>query len=401
MTETNLDAALEYRRLGWSIIPMRLAEKKPAVRWKRYQSASAGESTVRRWFCPGSTHGIAVVFGQASGGLASRDFDSMTAYEDWKTSQPDLAASLPTVETRRGRHVYCRTEPDHVREIRARLGKPDGTGAINCLDGELRAGVGCYSVVPPSKHPSGAAYRWLNPLVELPTLNLVESGFIILTGDTEKTEEYRGTQRNTEAIEGVSECVCERGGSREVPWNEEIEQAIIETLPTRRGMRNNNVFELARTLKAIPQLADAPRTALRPYVQFWHQLALPVIGTKPFEETWIDFLKGWPRVKFPKGSDPMAEALANAVAAKLPEAAVVYEQEQLRLLVSLCRELQRVSGDSPFFLSCRVAERLLGVHFKTANRWLFLLVQENVLELVTQGDASSMLASRYRYTADL
>ena len=325
----------------------------------------------------------------------------MTAYEDWVANHPDLAASLPTVETRRGRHIYCRTESHHISEIRARLGKPDGTGAINCLDGELRAGVGCYSVVPPSKHPSGAAYRWLNPLVELPTLNLVESGFIILTGDTEKTEEHRGTQRNTEAIEGVSECVCEWGGSREVPWNEEIEQAIIETLPTRRGMRNNNVFELARTLKAIPQLADAPGKALRPYVQFWHKLALPVIGTKPFEDTLIDFLKGWRRVKFPKGSDPMAEALANAIAAELPEAAIVYEQEQLRLLVSLCRELQRVSGDSPFFLSCRTAGRLLDVDFKTANRWLFLLVEEDVLTLVKKGDASSMLASRYRYTADL
>jgi hypothetical protein len=401
MTETNLDAALEYRRLGWSIIPMRLAEKKPAVRWKRYQSASAGESTVRRWFCPGSTHGIAVVFGQASGGLASRDFDSMTAYEDWKTNHPDLAASLPTVETRRGCHVYCRTEPDHVREIRARLGKPDGTGAINCLDGELRAGVGCYSVVPPSKHPSGAAYRWLNPLVELPILNLVESGFVILTDDTEKTEDHRGPQRNTEAIGGAGERECEWDTSREVPWNEDIERAIVETLPTRRGMRNDSVFELARTLKAVAQLADVPGKDLRPYVQFWHKLALPVIGTKPFEETWIDFLKGWPRVKFPKGRHPIAEALANAIAAELPEAAIVYEQEPLRLLVSLCRELQRAAGDSFFFLSCRTAARFLGVHFKTTNRWLFLLVEEEVLALVSRGTASTMRASRYRYIADL
>ena len=344
-----------------------------------------------------------MVFGQASGGLVSRDFDSMTAYEDWVTNHPDLAASLPTVETRRGRHVYCRTDTHHIAEIRARLGKPDGTGAINCLDGELRAGVGCYSVVPPSQHPSGSAYRWLNPLGELPILNLEESGFVILTGDTEKTEDPRGALRNTEAVEGgrEGECVSAWDASRKMPWSEEIEQAIIETLPTRQGMRNNNVFELARTLKAIPQLADVLGTTLRPYVRCWHKMALPVIGTKPFEETWIDFLKGWPRVKFPKGSDPMAAALANAVAAKMPAAAVEYEQEQLRLLVSLSRELQRVSGDSPFFLSCRTAGRLLGVPFKTANRWLFLLVEERVLELVTKGDASSMLANRYRYIADL
>jgi len=399
MTETNLDAALEYRRLGWSIIPMRLAEKKPAVRWKRYQSASAGESTVRRWFCPGSTHGIAVVFGQASGGLASRDFDSMTAYEDWKTSHPDLAASLPTVETRRGRHVYCRTEPDHVREIRARLGKPDGTGAINCLDGELRAGVGCYSVVPPSKHPSGAAYRWLNPLVELPILNLVESGFVILTDDTErteKTEDNGGQQRTTEAIGG--EEGVQFGG---LPWDSNIKQSVHDTLPTSPGMRNNRVFELARTLKAIPKLSGANDTDLRPYVRYWHRQALPFIATKPFEETWIDFLKGWSKVKFPKGTEPMVEILKRAVDAPPPKEAGEYDDSRLKFLVSLCRELQRASGDAPFFLSCRKVEELVGVSFKSASRWLFMLVKDGVLELVKQGTMKNRQASRYRYLGEL
>ena len=378
---------------------MLVAEKKPAVRWKRYQTKPPTERTVRDWFGGDSTFGITVIFGKASGGLVSRDFDIMVAYEDWALSHPQLAASLPTVETRRGRHVYCRANEKHISEVRSRLGKPDGTGAITFPNGELRAGVGCYSVVPPSQHPSGTTYRWLNPPSDFRIVNLVESGLVMSPDDTERTEktesteEYRGILRSTEAI-GV------KGGEffGDLPWDSNIQRDVLETLPTRSGMRNNNVFELARTLKAIPTLADAPGKHLRPYVRFWHEQALPVIGTKAFEETWIDFLKGWSRVKFPKGSGPMSGILSRALEAELPKEAIVYEQEPLQLLVSLCRELQRVHGDSPFFLSCRKAGQLLHVPFKTENRWLFLLVQDGVLDLVIQGSMSGHQASRFRYT---
>ena len=62
------------------------------------------------------------------------------------------------------------------------------------------------------------------------------------------------------------------------------------------------VFELARALKAIPALADAEARDSRDPVRRWHERALPIIGTKPFDETWADFVTAWPRVKHPKGS---------------------------------------------------------------------------------------------------
>ena len=54
----------------------------------------------------------------------------------------------------------------------------------------------------------------------------------------------------------------------------------------------------------------------------------------------------------PKGEEPMAQMLAKAKDAPLPIEAQRYEQASLRLLVKLCRELQRAAGDGPFFLSC-------------------------------------------------
>ncbi len=147
---------IDYRDRGWSLIPMKLEEKRPAYKWRRYQKEHASDSTIRRWFS-GGQFGVAVVFGEISQGLASRDFDTMESYREWSQANPELARTLPTVATSRGRHVYCRATPESVLEARRRLQKPlDGTGAIHLPDGELRAGVGCYSVLPPVDSPIGA-----------------------------------------------------------------------------------------------------------------------------------------------------------------------------------------------------------------------------------------------------
>ena len=190
---TALNDAVRYREQGWSLIPMKMSTKTPAVRWKRYQKAMADEVRLRKWFDSDRGYGLAVIYGEISGGLASRDFDNLGSYERWATEHPDLAEKLPTVETRRGRHVYCRFATDDVSDFRRQIGKPDGWGAIGCEGGELRAGVGCYSVIPNSKHPSGFVYRWTkSPFdVPIPTLTVAESGFFVprATEITEETED--------------------------------------------------------------------------------------------------------------------------------------------------------------------------------------------------------------------
>ena len=183
-------------------------------------------------------------------------------------------------------------------------------------------------------------------------------------------------------------------------WSDEIEQAILGSLPTRPGKRNEQVFALARALKAVPGVSEAPAMDCKPFVRRWHELARPVITTKPFEETWIDFMRAWPKVKYAKGAEPVSIALEAARLAPEPAAAKQFEQEPLKLLVALCRELQRSAGKSPFFLSCRTAGCLLGVDHSTASRWLFLLVAEGVLRVAVKGGNDSRRASRYEYLGD-
>ena len=71
-----------------------------------------------------------------------------------------------------------------------------------------------------------------------------------------------------------------------------------------------------------------------------------------------------------------------------------------RLLVALCRELQRASGSEPFYLATRTAGRLLNVDHVTAWRWMFLPAHDGVVEEVEKGDRAKRRASRYRYRGD-
>jgi hypothetical protein len=184
-------------------------------------------------------------------------------------------------------------------------------------------------------------------------------------------------------------------------WNDGIHEAIIGSLPSGPGQRHKLVFELARALKALPELVDAPPRELRPYVESWHSQALDEISTKPFEETWIDFLRAWPRVKFPKGEEPMATIVKNAKSSPLPPEADRFELPGLRSLVSLCQDLQRSAGDGPFYLGCRTAAEILGTDKTTASNWLFLLRVEQIIEVVETGTWAKRRATRYHYLGDL
>ena len=177
-----------------------------------------------------------------------------------------------------------------------------------------------------------------------------------------------------------------------------IEIAITHSMPDGPGQRNRQLFEFARYLKAISDLANADVASLRPYVVEWHTRALPIITTKGFSESWFDFRNAWKAVKYPAGQEPIAGIFKEAIANGVPRAARQYSEGRLRKLVALCRQLQRESGDAPFYLAGRRAADLLGVSHVQASRWLKLLVLDGVLESVSVG--TRRRASEYRYAAD-
>lgn len=390
-----LDAALACAQRGWSIIPIRHKPgtdgKQPAVKtWKRYETERPTDDELRAMFNGRRVDGLAVIFGAVSGGLVCRDFDDMRAYERWSAEYPDLAASLPTVKTGRGRHVYFVADVDRI---------------IKLPGGELR-GAG-YCLLPPSVHPSGALYTWLVPLPDgpLPTIDPFGCGLAArengLTERTERTENTEKTEK-TECPESPENDKQSNGSALSAisvnvdPADPAIAAAIRATVPKSVGQRNGAIFELARALKGLPALADADAGSLCPLVKEWHRQALPVIGTKEFDDTWGDFLYAWPNVCFPLGIDPLALTLKLADLSEPPPCAGRYESEATRRLVKLARELQRAVGDRAFFLSSRTVAALLGMDHTTAWKRLRMLEADRVLQVVQRGDTRR--ATRYRYT---
>ena len=83
-----LAAALDYHHRGWSIIPISYGTKKARFKWAKCQIVRPDEKQLQKWFANGNRN-IAVVLGEVSSGLACRDFDTMTEYRLWASSNPE------------------------------------------------------------------------------------------------------------------------------------------------------------------------------------------------------------------------------------------------------------------------------------------------------------------------
>ena len=152
-TRRVLDAALEYARHGWALIPIG-PDKRPHFdllpkdksgrpTWKPLRVRRATDAQMRKWFEIEPNCNIALICGQVSGGMVVVDFDD----------QPPAGLPLPLSPrslTARGEHFFLRSQVPVRTEL---IG--DGGRRI----GEIRGGDG-YVVVPPSTHPSGHIYAW-------------------------------------------------------------------------------------------------------------------------------------------------------------------------------------------------------------------------------------------------
>ena len=164
----------------------------------------------------------------------------------------------------------------------------------------------------------------------------------------------------------------------------------VSTVPTGMGQRNRAIFELARWLKGTEP--NATRERQHDVVDVWHALHLPVIGTKELSTSWVDFRNAWERVKQPYGAT-LGVCLSNLPPAPDITALNDYGSKAIHL-AQICLALQARTGDSPFFLSSRIAGQLIGYHFTDAAALLRCFVHEGWLELVKAGAGSR--ASRYK-----
>ncbi len=145
-------AAFDYLRRGWSVIPLRPRAKLPIVPWEEYQHRRAGEAELAEWFRRWPQANLGVVTGMISN-LAVLDIDPRHGGEDSLHRLEEANGSLPPTveaETGGGGHHFYFALP--AASVRNRAALAPGV--------DLRAEGGMV-VVPPSCHPSGRLYRWL------------------------------------------------------------------------------------------------------------------------------------------------------------------------------------------------------------------------------------------------
>ncbi len=145
-------AALDYLRRGWSVIPLRKRDKRPAIRWQAYQTVRATEQQVREWFSRWPDANVGIVTGGVSG-LVVLDVDPRHGGDDsLRTVEREFGPFPRTAEATTGgggRHIYF-VHPGTI--VHNRVGIAPGI--------DLRGDGGCI-VAPPSVHPTGKRYRWV------------------------------------------------------------------------------------------------------------------------------------------------------------------------------------------------------------------------------------------------
>lgn len=146
-----MKAALDYGRLGWSVIPVEPRGKRPLVRWQVYQHRLPDGTEVAKWYQSWPDANIAVVTGVVSG-VVVLDLDPRHGADaSLQELERKHGSITQTVEARTGgggRHLYF-AHPGEM--LRNRVGLAPGV--------DLR-GDGGYVLAPPSVHASGESYRW-------------------------------------------------------------------------------------------------------------------------------------------------------------------------------------------------------------------------------------------------
>jgi transcriptional regulator with XRE-family HTH domain len=149
--KSNLDFALAYRRLGWSVVPVEPGTKRAKVPWKAYQSELPTEDVIRGWWGLWPAAGIGLILGPTSGVFAI-DVDNKEAYDVLVTrlgAEPVGPKALSGSGVAFKMHMFFRY-PDIP------------TKAKDCPwheKLEFRGDRGLI-VLAPSLHKSGNCYRW-------------------------------------------------------------------------------------------------------------------------------------------------------------------------------------------------------------------------------------------------
>ena len=191
---TPWEEAQGYSRLGLAVVPLPLGEKRPAIKWKAYQTVAPTQDEINRWWRERPDDGMAVMLGPVSKVLAI-DVDGPDAHAEL-VRRLGTEPVTPKVLTGSGKPFRYQLLFRHPTGLSTQA-------RITPWHPQLEfRGRGGLSVLPPSVHPSGRRYRWAEgrsleemELPELPPLVLDA-----LRADAEARDNRTGVDREVVTV---------------------------------------------------------------------------------------------------------------------------------------------------------------------------------------------------------
>ncbi|MFH1772994.1 MAG: bifunctional DNA primase/polymerase [Patescibacteria group bacterium] len=138
----NLQAALHYVDLGFSVIPIPPNSKKPIIKWKTYQTKKATKEEIQKWFSQFPNANVGIVTGAISGIV-------VIDVEAGGKPGVNLPPTVISKTGRDGRHYYYKHPGKTINNPTKILDKTD-----------IR-GDGGFVVAPPSIIQPNQKYEWL------------------------------------------------------------------------------------------------------------------------------------------------------------------------------------------------------------------------------------------------
>jgi len=183
---TILDAALEYAKKGFSVIPVD-QKKVPLVKWEPYQKKKADESEIREWFKIFPAANVGIVTGSISN-LLVIDCDTPESILKVQEAIPDSLLVPCETTPRGGMHFFFSHAEGFVNRARVAEG----------IDVRTSGG---YIACAPSVNGNGKRWVWVVSLLEVDPPNIINSitslllSFSLYRGMTTTQNEYVNISR--------------------------------------------------------------------------------------------------------------------------------------------------------------------------------------------------------------
>ena len=224
---------------GWSCIPCLLKSKQAAISWKAYQDRRPDEQELHDFFTGREDRNLAIITGDVSNRLLVVDFDDMPLFCEWWMKR-FRKASL-AVSTAKGVHIYFRLAEGEAAPINGKF-QVKGQNA-----GDIRYNGG-YVLAPPSVHPSGAMYRW------------IDAPFLTVNFDDLKLERPAKASATPPRQPGrpAAPAAPENGngaiGNPKAYADVALTRECEKVQSAREGMRNNQVYASAVKLAKYAEI---------------------------------------------------------------------------------------------------------------------------------------------------